>query len=88
MLRPAEIRRRSDSLQVAIDLNAIQPSGLEGIEPADRGEPRDGVPAYGAIGIGGVKMKLHKAALRKLFTSDDLVLDAAEILQLGRSLPA
>jgi NAD(P)-dependent dehydrogenase (short-subunit alcohol dehydrogenase family) len=88
MLLPAEIRRRSGSLQVAIDLNAVQPPGLEGIAPADRGEPRDGVLAYGAIGIGGVKMKLHKAALRKLFTSNDLVLDAAEIFELGRSLPA
>jgi len=33
-------------------------------------------------------MKLHKAALRKLFTSNDLVLDAAEMFELGRSLPA
>jgi hypothetical protein len=33
-------------------------------------------------------MKLHKAALRKLFTSNDLVLDAAEILQLGREIPS
>ena len=82
MLLPAEIRRRSDSLQVAIDLNAVQPPGLEGIGLADRGEPRDGILAYGAIGIGGVKMKLHKAALRKLFTSNDLVLDATEIMQL------
>jgi hypothetical protein len=84
MLLPAEIRRRSGSLRVAIDLNAVRPAGIEGIEPADHGEPRDGVPAYGPIGIGGVKMRLHKAALRKLFTSSELVLDAAEILELGR----
>ena len=84
MLLPAAIRQGWAGLQVAIDLNAVQPFGLEGIEPADRGQPRDGVLAYGAIGIGAVKMKLHKAALRKLFTSSDLVLDATEIFELGR----
>ena len=88
MLLPAEIRRRSNHLRVAIDLNAVQPSGLEGIRPNDRGEPREGVMVYGAIGIGGVKMRLHKAALRKLFTSNDLVLDAAEIFELGRDVPS
>jgi hypothetical protein len=83
-LLPAEVRRGHQGLRVAIDLNAVRPAGIEGIEPTDRGEPRDGVPAYGPIGVGGVKMKLHKAALRKLFTSNELVLDAAEIVALGR----
>jgi len=33
-------------------------------------------PAYGSLGIGGLKMKLHKACIAKLFERNDLVLDA------------
>ena len=39
-----------------------------------------------AIGVGGTKMKIHKAAIRSLFRANDLVLDAAEIYELGKSL--
>jgi hypothetical protein len=31
-------------------------------------------------------MKIHKAAIAKLFTRNDLVLDAEEMLALGREL--
>jgi hypothetical protein len=31
-------------------------------------------------------MKLHKAALRKLFETNDLVLDAEDIYELGTSI--
>jgi len=75
-------------LQVAIDLNAVPPVGIGGIEPSDRAHQRNGVTCYGAIGVGGAKMKIHKAALRSLFERNDLVLDAEEIFDLGRSLSA
>ena len=41
---------------------------------------------YGAIGVGGTKMKLHKAAIRRLFEANDLVLDAEEIYELGKAV--
>ena len=41
---------------------------------------------YGAIGTGGTKMKIHKAAIRRLFESNDVVLDAPEIFDLGRGI--
>jgi hypothetical protein len=31
-------------------------------------------------------MKIHKAALRRLFKSNDLVLDAEQIFDIGREL--
>jgi hypothetical protein len=31
-------------------------------------------------------MKIHKAAIRKLFTANDQILDADEIFQLGQEL--
>lgn len=85
-LMPEHVWRECRGLKVAVDLNAVPPTGLGGIEPLDRATERHGIRCYGAIGVGGVKMKLHKAAIRKLFESNDQVLDAEEILELGRSL--
>ncbi|MDG2471418.1 MAG: bifunctional NADP-dependent methylenetetrahydromethanopterin dehydrogenase/methylenetetrahydrofolate dehydrogenase, partial [Pirellulaceae bacterium] len=39
-----------------------------------------------AIGVGGLKMKIHKAALRKLFTQNNQVLDANEIYDIGTGI--
>ena len=75
-----------DELQVAIDLNAVDPLGIEGVGVMDKAELRDGTSCYGAIGVGGTKMKIHKAALKQLFTSNDQVLDADRIFEIGREL--
>jgi len=85
-LLTVEARRGSSALKVAVDLNAVPPLGLGGVEATDRAKDRDGVTCYGALGVGGLKMKIHKAALRRLFKSNDLVLDAEEVFALGREL--
>lgn len=82
----ADVRRGARSLQVAIDLNAVPPLGIAGVESTDKGKERDGVLGYGAIGVGGPKMKIHKAAIQRLFTANNLVLDAEEIFAIGREL--
>lgn len=79
-------RRSAKSLQVAIDLNAVPPSGIGGIDVMDKAVERDGAICYGAIGVGVTKMKIHKAAIAKLFQANDRVLDAEEIYALGRGL--
>lgn len=76
----------ADSLKVAIDLNAVPPVGLGGIEVTDKGVERAGVICYGAIGVGGTKMKVHRAAIGKLFESNSLVLDTAAIYEIATSL--
>ncbi len=81
-------RAACGTIKVAIDLNAVPPVGLEGIEPADRGVRRASAFCHGAIGVGGLKMKIHKAAIRRLFESNDAVLDAAEIWELAERLDA
>jgi hypothetical protein len=83
-----DARRQAKSLKVAVDLNAVPPLGIEGVEVADKGADRDGVACYGAIGVGGTKMKIHTRAIQRLFESNDAVLDAEEIFQLGRELAA
>lgn len=73
-------------LAVAVDLNAVPPLGIEGIEPADDSVQRDGVATFGALGVGGLKMKVHKACIARLFERNDLVLDAESIADVAREL--
>jgi hypothetical protein len=82
----AEMRRACRSLAVAIDLDAVPPVGLEGVKPTDKAMERDGSICYGALGVGGGKMKIHKEAIRRLFTANDQVLDAEEIFAIGREM--
>ena len=70
-------------LKLAIDLNAVPPLGIEGVEVADKGTQRDGIICYGAIGVGDTKMKIHKAAIAKLFESNDQIMDAEEVYALS-----
>jgi hypothetical protein len=86
MLLPEEVRSQCQSLQVVIDLNAVPPLGVEGVEVTARQEDQGGAICYGAIGVGGTKMKIHLEAIRRLFTSNDLVLDAEEVFAIGQDL--
>ncbi len=83
-LAKEEAWSKSESLTVAIDLSAVPPVGLAGIEVTDRAVERHGVTCYGAIGVGGTKMKIHKAAIRELFVDNGRVLDAEEIYRIGQ----
>lgn len=85
-LLPASMRRGLPDLRVAVDLNAVPPLGIDGIDATDKGAERDGVRSWGALGVGGTKMKIHKQAIRALFTSNATVLDAEEVLEIGRNL--
>jgi methylenetetrahydrofolate/methylenetetrahydromethanopterin dehydrogenase (NADP+) len=85
-LLPAAIWRDLAALKVVIDLNAVPPLGIEGIEASDKNTERNHVRAWGALGVGGTKMKIHKKAIQELFTSNDKILDAEQVLELGRSL--
>jgi len=76
------------SLKVAVDLNAVPPLGIEGIDVNDAGVKREGITVFGAFGIGNFKTKLHKACITRLFTRNDLVLDAEAIAAEARALVA
>jgi methylenetetrahydrofolate/methylenetetrahydromethanopterin dehydrogenase (NADP+) len=85
-LVPRAAWQSADSLRIAVDLNAVPPLGIEGIEVGDAGESRNGVLVYGAFGVGNFKTKLHKACVGRLFTRNDLVLDAETIAEIAREL--
>ncbi|MCE9534505.1 MAG: bifunctional NADP-dependent methylenetetrahydromethanopterin dehydrogenase/methylenetetrahydrofolate dehydrogenase [Planctomycetes bacterium] len=86
VLLPQKIRATNQSLRVAIDLNAVPPVGIEGIEIFDKAVTRDNTVCYGAIGVGGTKMKIHRAAIAKMFESNDQILDAEEIYDIALRL--
>ncbi len=73
-------------LRVAIDLNAVPPLGIEGIELTDKGVQRGNRFDYGALGVGGLKMKIHKACIAALFESNQRFLDCEEMLMIGREI--
>lgn len=73
-------------LRVAIDLNAVPPLGVEGIEVGDDVKTVDGVKVIGALGVGNLKMKIHRACIARLFERNDLVLDAETITEVAREI--
>jgi hypothetical protein len=87
-LLSAAQREAIAGLRVAIDLNAVPPAGLGGIGVTDKAVERNGVFCYGAIGVGGTKMKIHKACLERLFELNDQVLDTERIYEIGKALVA
>lgn len=85
-LLSADRWQRAGNLRVAIDLNAVPPVGLAGIDPRDKARQHEQVLVYGALGVGGTKMKIHRAAIEQLFQRNELVLDAEEVFELGTQL--
>ena len=73
-------------LRAIADVNAVPPLGVEGIEVTDNGVDRNGVLVFGALGVGQLKMKIHKACIARLFERNDLVLDAESIAEVAKSL--
>jgi methylenetetrahydrofolate/methylenetetrahydromethanopterin dehydrogenase (NADP+) len=69
-------------LRAAADVNAVPPPGIEGIEVTDDGVERHGVIVFGALGLGNLKMQIHKACIARLFERNDLVLDVETIAEL------
>ncbi len=76
----------NESLKVMVDLNAVPPVGVQGIDPVDAGVQKHGVAVYGAIGVGNLKMSIHKKSIHRLFETNDAVLDIDEIFEIGQQL--
>jgi methylenetetrahydrofolate/methylenetetrahydromethanopterin dehydrogenase (NADP+) len=87
VLLPKRHRAGASALRVLIDLNGVPPAGIEGVELNDKGTDRDGLLCYGALGVGGTKMKVHKLAIAKLFENNTSVLDVEEVYNLALQLP-
>lgn len=80
---PAGALQRIDGLRLAIDLNAVPPTGIADIGAMDKAAEKSGVTCFGALGVGGLKMKVHKQAISSLFVRSDQVLDTQSIYELA-----
>ena len=91
LLGTAERDALVSSLHVIIDLNAVPPAGVEGVAvtakdqpltPSDPSSPR----VWGALGVGGLKMKLHRRVVQMLFETSQSTFDAETILDVARTM--
>jgi methylenetetrahydrofolate/methylenetetrahydromethanopterin dehydrogenase (NADP+) len=85
-LLPASAWEGNPNIELLADVNAQPPLGIEGIETTDKGKERSGKLAFGALGIGGLKLKLHRGCIGQLFESSEQVLDAEEIYALAKAV--
>jgi methylenetetrahydrofolate/methylenetetrahydromethanopterin dehydrogenase (NADP+) len=76
----------SPSIELVADYNAAEPLGIEGVEAGDDLVEREGKLVLGALGIGGKKMKTHKACVRRLFERSDLVLNADGVYAVAKEI--
>lgn len=83
----AEQLKAITTLKLAIDLNAVDPAGIAGVGVQDKAKDRNGVTCYGAIGVGGTKMKIHRATVHRLFESNDHRFDTTAIFELAQQMP-
>jgi methylenetetrahydrofolate/methylenetetrahydromethanopterin dehydrogenase (NADP+) len=74
------------TIELLADYNAAEPLGIEGTEATDDLADHDGKLVLGALAIGGPKMKVHKACVRRLFESNDQVLDTDAVYAVAKEL--
>ncbi len=87
-LLPESIWREVDSIEVLADFNAADPLGIEGTDAQDDMKDYDGKRVLGALAIGGPKMKVHKACVRRLFETNDAILDVDGVYEIATELGA
>lgn len=85
LLDPAG-RAAAGRARVLVDLNAVPPVGIAGVAAADKARAEGATLCYGPLGVGGLKMKIHRAAIERIFTDPEAFLDAEELLAIGESL--
>jgi hypothetical protein len=75
-----------DSIELLADYNAAEPLGLEDTEATDDMKDYDGKLVLGALAIGGPKMKVHKTCVRRLFESNEAILDTDAVYEIAKEL--
>jgi methylenetetrahydrofolate/methylenetetrahydromethanopterin dehydrogenase (NADP+) len=74
-----QILRRSawakDGVRAVVDYSAAEPVGVQGVDRGDDLSEEDGVLKLGALAVGGPKMKVQKACVKRLFETKGTVLD-------------
>ena len=84
----AELLARCGKLVVAADVNAVPPSGIEGLAvTGDGAELSSGALGIGALAIGGVKYGVQRGLLERMMSADRaVVLDFPDAFDLARDM--
>lgn len=80
--------KNNPTIEMMSDANATPPLGFGGINMMDKGKLYNGKLVYGAIGVGTLKLALHRRCIAKLFQANNQVLDAPEIYALCKEIIA
>lgn len=78
-------------LQVAADVNAVPPPGIEGLDAQHNGDALAGTSGVGigALAIGAIKYQVESGLFKRMIESDKpLALDFRQAFELARSLVA
>ncbi len=74
------------TIELIADCNAQPPLGVGGVEATDKAKERHGKIVIGALGLGGLKLKLHRECVGKLFDAADQVFDCENIYAQAKVL--
>lgn len=74
------------TIELLADCNAQPPLGIGGVEAIDKAKERHGKIVIGALGLGGLKLKLHRECVGKLFESSDQLFDCENIYAQAKVL--
>lgn len=74
------------TIEVLADVNTVPPTGIAGLDMMDKAERRHGKLCFGGLGIGSLKMKVHRTAISQLFEANNHVFDAEAIYELAKTL--
>jgi methylene-tetrahydromethanopterin dehydrogenase len=89
----APVLVNATKLKVALDANAVPPSGIEGIKLKDNGVALTtagaGARGVGALAVGDVKYKVHTGLLTRMYeASEPIYLAYQEAFELARQIVA
>ncbi len=85
-LLPEAVWLESPDLEVVADINAVPPLGAEGLDSQNNGQERNGKILFGALGIGGLKMRVHRACVARMFEHNNLVFDAEAVYAVAKEI--
>ena len=74
------------TIELIADCNAQPPLGVGGVDAVDKAKERHGKIVIGALGLGGLKLKLHRECIGALFNSADQIFDAENIYAQAKLL--
>jgi methylenetetrahydrofolate/methylenetetrahydromethanopterin dehydrogenase (NADP+) len=74
------------TIELLADYNAAEPLGIESTKATDDLAEYSGKLVLGALAIGGPKMKVHKACVRRLFESNDQLFDVDAVYAMAKEL--